>query len=386
MNSEYTLYGMEASLYTARARSYMRMHGVPFKEVKPGGDEFMKEIVPKIGRWIIPVLKTPEGELVQDGADIIDLLDQRGFSKSPVYPSDPILRAIAHVFELYGCHGLLKHSMHYRWSFDSVNLPFITEMFRDGMPNGLTPEQREQAFLANSGKMRRAGAAAGVTDQSKATIEQSYTQFLSLLEKHLQETPFILGGHATLADYALIGSMYAHLGRDPVPLHLMQTQAPRVFRWTELLNTTETFEDELYSQHNGALFDSDQLPQTLLDILQFISSDYGPEIAAHVAHANDWLDEHPEVTEGTSTQDKVMARGMGRATFAWHGIEINSFVIPYRFYLLDRLIGSVESQEPAAREAIRAVFARTSLTDMLNLQTKRPVHRADNHEVWGALR
>ncbi|MGB3471204.1 MAG: hypothetical protein WBA51_10320 [Erythrobacter sp.] len=73
----------------ARVRSYMRMNAVPVIEKKAGSTERTGEVVPAIGRWMIPVVKSPEGEIIQDGANIIDHLDQAGFSKSPLYPPDP---------------------------------------------------------------------------------------------------------------------------------------------------------------------------------------------------------------------------------------------------------------------------------------------------------
>ncbi|MEM8706913.1 MAG: glutathione S-transferase N-terminal domain-containing protein, partial [Actinomycetota bacterium] len=77
----YTLYGAPVSLYTGKARSYLRRQGIDFVEVSPGSDRYLTEIVPQIGRWIIPVLETPDGEIVQDGADIID-----HFEKGPGRP------------------------------------------------------------------------------------------------------------------------------------------------------------------------------------------------------------------------------------------------------------------------------------------------------------
>ena len=382
---KFTLYGMEASLYTARPRSYMRMNAVPFKEVRAGSAEFTEEVVPKIGRWIIPVLKTPSGRLIQDGADIIDYLDAEGFSKSDLYPSNPILRTIAHVFEIYGCHGLLRPAMHYRWSFDSVNLPFMVDTFRDVLPDGLNPEQRKEAFLHASGRMRKAAVAIGVTDETKATVERSYAQWLLLLNKHLEEHPFVLGGHATIADYGLIGSMYAHLARDPVPLRLMQTNAPRVFRWVERMKMAETFEDESLAASQGMLIDPNDLPKTLLDLLHFISYDYLPEISAHAAHANEWLAANPEVEEGTSTKDKALHRGLGKATFGWHGKQISSLVLPYRFFLLGRLQRSAAGGDEDQQKLIGDLFSKVGLGPILELKTYREVFRADNHEVWGEL-
>lgn len=382
----FTLYGMEASLFTARPRSYMRMHGIPFKEVKAGGREYTKEVMPKIGRWIIPVLKTPEGDLIQDGADIIDFFDSRGFSKFPVYPADRVLRTIAHVFELFGSHGLMRPAMHYRWNFDEVNLRFIRDAFRDILPDGLSPEKREEFFLRPSGMMRKATVLVGVTDETISTIEQSYAQFLLLLNKHLEDYPFVLGGYATLADYGLIGAMYAHLGRDPVPLRLMQTEAPRVFRWVERMNMPETFEDESVSASAGELFDPNELPKSLLDLLKFVSYDYLPEISAHVGYASEWIASNTEVTEGTSTKDEILKRGMGLAAFSWHGQEVQSLVLPYRLFLLERLQNSEQSASESEQRAIRHLLEKVGLKQMLELKTARPVHRLDNHEVFGALR
>ena len=376
---------MAASLYTARVRSYMRTNGVPFKEVKAGSKEFLGDIVPQIGRWMIPVVRTPDGQIIQDGADIIDHLNGAGFSKNPIYPNNPMLLVLGHLFEVFGAQGLLRPAMHYRWNFDAVNLPFIRDTFRDVIPVGLPAEAQEPAFLDASGRMRKATAALGVTPASVPMIEESYAQFLRLMNAHLDDHPFLLGGHPTIADYGLIGAMHAHLGRDPAPLQLMQTTAPRVFRWTERMNMTETFEDEAQAASKGQLLNGDNLPDTLLNILRFIADDYVPEIAAHVEFANAWLDANPVVTKGTSTRDKVMQKPMGMAPFAWRGIDMQSVVLPYRFYLLNRLQDAAEAQDEDSLAAIRKVFAETGLGALLDLRTTRRMERSDNHETWGEL-
>ncbi|MFN2098753.1 glutathione S-transferase C-terminal domain-containing protein [Altererythrobacter sp. MF3-039] len=381
----YTLYGMAGSLYTARARSYMRTNAVPFTEVKAGSEEFTGEIVPQIGRWIIPVIKTADGTIIQDGADIIDHLDAAGFSKNPIYPTEPVLLLIAHAFELFGSHGLLRPAMHYRWNFDEVNLPFLRETFRDVLPSCLSKDAEDADFLHASGRMRQAAVVLGVTPDTQRLVEESYAQFLVLMEQHLRHHPFILGGHATIADYGLIGAMYAHLARDPVPLRLMQTSAPNVFRWVERMNMAETFVDEAVAKAQGKLFDSDSLPLTLLQLMRFIADDYLPEIAAHVEHANSWLKRHTEIESGSPTKNKSMKSGMGLAPFQWRGEEIETVVVPYRFYLLQRLQDAFCRQSENDRTTIRARFESTALEDLLDLRTNRRMDRRDNQEVWGEL-
>lgn len=374
---------MAGSLYTARARSYMRTNAVPFREVKAGSEEFTSEIVPQVGRWIIPVVKTPDGTIIQDGADIIDHLDAAGFSKQPIYPADPVLLLIAHVFELFGSHGLLRPAMHYRWNFDEVNLPFLRETFRDVLPSGLSKDAEDAAFLHASGRMRQATEVFGVKPDTHTLVEEGYAQFLVLMERHLREHPFILGGHATIADYGLIGAMYAHLARDPVPLRLMQTSAPNVFRWVERMNMAETFVDEAVSRAQDRLFDSDGLPKSLLQLLRFVADDYLPEITAHVERANSWLERHPEIESGSPTNNKSMKSGMGLAPFTWRGEEIETVVIPYRFYLLQRLQDAFDRQSESDRSAIRARFESTGIEDLLDRRTDRRMERRNNQEVWG---
>ncbi len=381
----YTLYGMAGSLYTARARSYMRMNAVPFSEIKAGSKEYTGEIVPQIGRWIIPVIKTPDGAIIQDGADIIDHLDGAGFSKNPLYPGAPKLLAIAHLFELFGSHGLLRPAMHYRWNFDEVNLPFLRETFRDVLPSGLPKDAEDATFLHASGRMRKAAEVFGVNPETYKLVEESYTQFLSLMERHLRAHPFILGGHATVADYGLIGAMYAHLGRDPAPLRLLQISAPNVFRWVERMNMAETFVDETMAGSKGELFESGDLPQSLLQIMSFISEDYLPEITAHVERANSWLERHPEIETGAQANNQSMKSGMGLAPFNWRGASIETAVMPYRFYLLQRLQDAFGRQSQVGQTAIRSVFEGTGLASLLDLRTSRRMERQDNQEVWGDL-
>lgn len=374
---------MAGSLYTARARSYMRMNAVPFTEIKAGSEEFTGTIVPQIGRWIIPVMKTPEDAIIQDGADIIDHLNAAGFSKNPVYPADPTLLAVAHLFELFGSHGLLRPAMHYRWNFDEVNLPFLRETFRDVMPSGLPRKDEDAVFLHASGRMRKAAEVFGVNPGTYRLVEDSYAQFLLLMEEHLRQHPFILGGHATIADYGLIGAMYAHLGRDPVPLRLMQVNAPNVFRWVERMNMAETFVDEAALNADGQLLASDNLPESLLQLMRFIAEDYLPEITAHVECANSWLDGNPDIETGSETGNKSMKSGLGMASFIWQNTEIATVVIPYRFYLLQRLQDALDRQPEGAQTDIRGTFERTGLTSLLNLRTNRKMERKGNQEVWG---
>ena len=378
MPDTYTLYGMAASLYTGKVRAYMRRNHVPFAEEKAGGERFNTVVREAVGRWIIPVIETPDGDFVQDGTDILDHFEREGFSKHSIYPTDPKLKVIAHLFELFGGEGILRAAMHYRWNFDETNLAFLKTTFEDVLPNGLSQENREAMFLHASGRMRKAAIAFGVTPETHAAIEKSYAEFLSLLEAHLAGQPFLFGGYPTIGDYGLFSPLYAHLARDPKPLHLMQTTAPRVFRWTERMNMLETFIDETTLDAGPDLYAFDTIPDTLKALMRFVAEDYGPELVAHIEFTNDWLkkQDSPQLKPG------VLGRGIGMAEFNWRGHTIRTAVMPYRLYLLQRLQDAFDNLNAADQTALSALFDDTGLTAFLDQRATRRVIRENHLEGW----
>lgn len=77
--------------------------------------------------------------------------------------------------------------------------------------------------------------ALGVSEETAPAIEAQFAELLQALQAHLAQHRFLLGGRASLADVALMGPLYAHLFRDPVPGRLLKTQAPLVADWIERL-------------------------------------------------------------------------------------------------------------------------------------------------------
>ncbi len=386
MAHEYTLYGMTASLYTAKVRAYMRQNRIAFTERKAGSEHFRHVIAKQVGRWIIPVIETPEGALVQDGTDILDYFERGGFSRNSIYPATPVVKAVAHLFELFGGEGLLRPAMHYRWNFDDDNLTFLRETFRDVMPNGLDAAGQDGIFEFSSGRMRKATQYFGVEPAVFSAIESAYADFLSRFDAHLAERPFLLGGYATIGDFGLFGPLSAHLGRDPKPLHLMQRTAPRVHRWTERMNMAEIQLDEETETAGGALFGDDAIPETLKALMRYVADEYLAEITAHVDFANQWLAERPDLKAGeTGLEEKAkLGRAIGVAPFEWRGHQISTLVLPYRFYLLQRLQDAVSSLDDADQAAVRTLFGETGVEPILDLRTSRRVERKNHLEVWGA--
>lgn len=379
----YRLYGTPGSLYTGKARSYLIKQHIPFENRAAGEARFRAEIVPKIQRWIIPVLEGPDGELVQDGSEIIAHFEARGAARLPAYPATPRHRLIGQVFELFGGEGLLRPAMHYRWNFDETNRAFLSRDFPAALaPTGASPADQAAVFEMAAGRMRKAMASFGVSPESIPAVEAAYAEFLALFEAHLAGSPYLLGGRPTIGDYGLVAPLYAHLARDPYPAQLMKQTAFRVWRWTERMNAADQDAGE-YGCPPPELFAGDAVPDTLKALLRFVADDYLPEVEAYVAYANRWLAEHPDIAPGTNGLPRPQDRAIGQTSFTWRGVEIRVGVMPYRIYLLQKVQDLVEAAGAEDRRAMTALLDETGLSPLLSLRVSRRVERRGHLEVWG---
>jgi len=126
MTEKYILYASEFSLYAGKVRAYLQYKRIPYDEVLSSLSVNKKIIVPQTGVRLIPVVKTPDDQYLQDTSHIIDTLET-AFPERSVMPDSPRQRLASLLLELYGDEWLLIPAMHYRWNHD--NFPFIFDEF-----------------------------------------------------------------------------------------------------------------------------------------------------------------------------------------------------------------------------------------------------------------
>jgi glutathione S-transferase len=244
-----------------------------------------KIVVPKAGWAVVPVIIDDDGTCVQDTSLIIDYLEatykgaistlvpdelmQRLTRQAmPVRPSGAKQRIVSQLFEIYGDEWLKLPAMHYRWSFpeqlDFLNHEWGRAMNPSGTLGGSAAQHTtiKEQMAKSMSVMSGALPFLGVTGMEKQ-IEQSYCKFLDLFEAHLAHYPYLLGYRPCLGelalharphphphththtqhtqilragDYGLMGPLYAHLCRDPVPQGMMKKRAPRVAEWVDRMN------------------------------------------------------------------------------------------------------------------------------------------------------
>ena len=122
-----TLFGAPLSLYSGKARSYLDWKGVDYIEKLPVDPVFISEVLPAVGRSVIPVVRLGDGTILQDTTVIIDHFEATEPGPS-IYPQTPRQRLAALLLECFGDEWLVIPAMHYRWNYNAlVNLNFFRE-------------------------------------------------------------------------------------------------------------------------------------------------------------------------------------------------------------------------------------------------------------------
>ena len=259
MTDKHVLYGAEFSLYSGKARSYLRYKRIPFDEVLSSLKVYKKIIIPNTGVRFIPVVRTPSGEYLQDTSNIIDTLETV-FAERPVMPATSRQRLASLLLEVYGDEWLLRPAMHYRWNHD--NQPFIYDEFGRSLFPGWAGFIRRVMGKRIAARFSGLLPRLGISDANRDAIEDWFERdFLPVLDDHFANHDFLFGGHPTIGDFGLIGPMYAHLYRDAVSRFALRTDFPVLSEWVERTNGEGALNARMYGQKLYSLDDDGELIQ-----------------------------------------------------------------------------------------------------------------------------
>ena len=359
MATDYILYGADHSLYTGKVRAYMRFKDLDWREVTASKDIYKSVILPRIGAPIVPVLETSDGRYVQDTTDIIDFLEAAHPAVS-VYPDTPLQKLVALMLELYGDEWLVIPAMHYRWSVLDQQREFIfAEFGRMSVPDASLEEQvkvGEQTSRMFSGSV----PALGITPATIPAIEAVYLDLLDQLDAHFSQYDFLLGSRPCIGDFGLMGPLYAHLGRDPVPKALMQERAPNVYAWVERMNNPAPLAGEYLSD--------DEIPATLLPVLQTMCRDHLPDVLDAIRHNTAWMEKHP---------GENIPRVLGMHAFTTGSASGERYIHSYAQWLFQRPYAHYhalsEAQRAAADLLLRSIGGYEALnTDIAHWVARKP--------------
>ncbi|MDP6376576.1 MAG: glutathione S-transferase family protein [Pseudomonadales bacterium] len=376
MENGYTLYGSYASYYTAKTRSYLRKKGIPFVERLPSDPMFRNKVRPASGSHRIPQLLTPEGNVIQDSVEIQDYLEVR-FPNLPAIPDTPRQRVFVHLMELMASEGLIRLAWLHRWMFEE-NDSFVKKDFG----RSFRPQGSDEDLLKYGNLIAERMTSYGLPESTPAfteALDEQYLQLLSLFEAHLLHHPYFLGGHPSAADYAIMGAMHAHLGRDPAGLRVMQHNAPRVFRWVEHMIVPEVRSPEFASTPVEYLAE-DVVPETSLAILGYIAREYGGQFVLGAIAFNQAMarlapspgyELNPDVDQPALPPEQVLHEGIEHSHAAnLHGL-----------WLTQRAQGYFQSLSKEHRVRVERMLGAGVATNLINVPLTTTILRRNNRLV-----
>lgn len=366
VTGSYQLIAAEVSLYSGKARAYLRYKGVPFEEVLSTRPVIQRVVRPKTGMAMIPVLLTPEGEAVQDTTAIIDHIEAK-VPEPAVRPATPVLALASSLLELYGDEWLLMPAMSYRWHYKR-NMPLILSEFgalvAPRLPRLLHPVAGLPLALYFGGNY---GRALGISKKNRAAIEASYERFLADFDRHLGEHPYLLGDRPCEGDFGFMGPLYAHLYRDPAPGALMRRVAPQVADWVERMNAPRAASDERGSSSFAA---DDEVPTTLDPLFRRFFAEHWPVVRDTFDAVDRWVKDNPGAPR--------IKRFVGEHTFAVEGVSHPRWIQSFTQWMAQRCLTAYAAMNEADRERAEAWLRRVGGGGELARPLGTWVRRVDN--------
>lgn len=355
--SGYTLFGSDMSYFSGKARAYLRWKGVDYTEVAPTPDVMKNEIIANIGWPVIPVLKTPAGDYVQDTADIIAHFEGPSGANSAM-PDSPLQRFVTYLLQLIADEWLTLPAMHYRWNH---NEEWIYGEFGKSAAPGATPEVQYEAGKAVGSRFKGFVPMLGITPETAPGIEKAYEQFLADLSTHLEKLPYLLGTRASYADFALIGPLYAHQYRDQSTGEHMRRTAPKVAEYVERVIAGDG--------KTGDLMPLDDIPATLLPILKAALSEFLPVLTATNALFSDWA--------MTAEPGAEVPRGVGLVDFTTGGASGQIAARTFPLLRLQDALDTYQLMMPSDKRRADAFLNAVEASSLKTLRVEPRLTRTD---------
>ena len=204
-----------------------------------------------------------------------------------------------------------------------------------------------------------------MTWETVAAWEASAKNVLRILEAHLADHDFILGGRPSVADYGLLGPLYAHLWQDPVPGAMIKRDYPRVEQWARRCHGGEPG-----TTNGGEWLADDAVPDTVIPLLQVFFTEMWPVLRSTCAVLRRYRETiHPSadipVPSKSFSPSHPDQTGTGPLV---HGFSLpfgadgrrggvstgRRMVVPYQVWMLQRLEPTVHHGGPS----VAALLAR----------------------------
>ena len=407
----YKLFSWEHSYFSGKARAYLRYKqrmgalGDGFEDVLATPELIEGLLMRRSGSGAVPQLEVPDGSWIQDSSEIIDYCEA-AHPQAPVVPATPVQRVVAYLVELLADEWMVVPSFWERWYFSEDGRELSHRGFNEQQwgavmaPGASGPERRaagasffELAFGISTSRSDPKGVYAGLVhlgcdEKTEHAWQQSKHRILSHLETHFGQHDYVLGGRPSLADFGLLGPLYAHLYRDAVSGFALRTHFPLVAEWVERSNgegalNARSYGQRLYSlDENGELvsrpansdgaewLEGDAIADSFAPLVDVFFEEMWPVLRSSMEVLRAYIasDAHSaggELPGKTFTATPGFAElqtGDGALCheFELGGVRSRRMVVPYQIWMLQRLADAValSSADAPSRDALQSFLAR----------------------------
>ena len=272
----YRIWQSYASPYSYKVMTFMNYKGIPYKRMEADLNANMSEIPRLVGQSIIPVILTPDEQVMQDSTPILEHFEKQYPEKSTV-PEDKRLEFIMWILEEFSDEYMPRIHMHTRWGNEQNRQTISHRIARGvafGSPSAKTSDMAKFLLSRQSGFDKHLGLSG---DNIRANMDQQILDLLEILEVHFKEHQFLLGFKPSMADFALFGPLKVHLFNDPQSNEIMEINGPRTCRWLDTISELgDTRGCAGQTEFGDWINLDDGLPESLEKLLGFVSKTYFP--------------------------------------------------------------------------------------------------------------
>ena len=277
------LIGNPASPYTRKMLALLRYRHIPYGMIWGEAADVLDAMgIERPRPVLLPTFLFEEGgdtQAVCDSTPIIRRLEEAYPGRS-VIPADPALAFIDYLLEDFGDEWCTKYMFHYRWYFeaDADNAGTVLPLGLDvSMPEDMHKQFKSFFSERQIGRLYVVGS----NDTTAPVIDASYRRFLSAMENHLANQPFLLGSRPAAGDFALFGQLTQLVGFDPTPRAIAHEISPRTVGWVNRLEDLSGLEPA-----DDQWLDPGDAPDSLRAILAEVGRVYVPALLENARAVN----------------------------------------------------------------------------------------------------
>ena len=218
--------------------------------------------------------KSNKLEPMVDSTFILRRLEKLYSDRSAV-PKSSVLNFLDYLIEDFADEWLTKATFHYRWTYDEDIKKAGSTLSRW---RSLTDNEETIKPIRKDISERQISRlyVVGSNTTTSDIIEGSYKNILKLMDKHMNNYPYIFGERPSSSDFALYGQLTQLAAFDPTPMKIADNIASRIVAWVGVMEDLSGLE-----VNNSDWVNSNNLTESFRNIFYEIGNTYIPVLKAN---------------------------------------------------------------------------------------------------------